>query len=198
MATSPRRVAMENYCSGYYQQFSCYCNQYNFYYNQKSCYDDQKSCFNDQKSCYVKQYSWYDNQYTVQLLWHPGQWLWQLIHLSYLPVIPQEDHNGICGCPLELSNICYESAVCRKSKRSCNKHIGWEKLRLGRVHFNSVDCCHCFIVPYFIEKYKECTTTYLNNSIWILNKVRNWVVVLGAAIFAPSDWTLFYQIAVVQ
>ena len=55
-----------------------------------------------------------------------------IIYNEQIILIVQEEHDGICGCPLDLSEISENSTVCHKGKRACNKHTGWEKLRLGR------------------------------------------------------------------
>lgn len=57
------------------------------------------------------------------------------LHLLSGPQVPVDE---VCGCPLVKNVFELTGDFCRVSKRKCNKHYNWEKLRRAEVDLERV------------------------------------------------------------
>lgn len=53
----------------------------------------------------------------------------------FFPQVPVDE---VCGCPLVKNVFELTGEYCRVSKRKCNKHYNWEKLRRAEVDLERV------------------------------------------------------------
>ncbi|XP_066285028.1 CXXC-type zinc finger protein 1-like isoform X2 [Branchiostoma lanceolatum] len=51
---------------------------------------------------------------------------------------PKVNADDVCGCPLTKNVVDTTGEICRVSKRKCNKHYGWEKLRRAEIDLERV------------------------------------------------------------
>lgn len=59
----------------------------------------------------------------------------KLVSFSFGLQIPVDE---VCGCPLVKNVFELTGEYCRVSKRKCNKHYNWEKLRRAEVDLERV------------------------------------------------------------
>jgi len=50
----------------------------------------------------------------------------------------KEEHDGVCGCPLNIADLNPDLDTCQRPKKACNRHISWEKIRLGECDMERV------------------------------------------------------------
>lgn len=75
---------------------------------------------------------------TLKSKWNPDIWEWETQRLQRLLSGLQVPVDEVCGCPLVKNVFELTGEFCRVSKRKCNKHYNWEKLRRAEVDLERV------------------------------------------------------------